>query len=184
MPGCATGILAEAPVFQWGMTTATRNAAQTILLLVALAVFWLACVANLTKDDMIVGAGAVALSVAFCFFVVRTLPLHFRPTLRDLLELWRLPADVAIDVVQITLVLVRDLLGNPAPSLFRATSWNSVDHDGRSVARRTLAIAGTTISPNFIVVGIDSERRQMLFHQVKDSPVPRMTQRLGAGAGR
>lgn len=166
------------------MKTASRTAAQSIFLFLALTVFWIACVATFHLHEMLVGAGAVALALSFSIFVVRTLPLHFRPTLRDLLELWRLPGYMAIDVVQVTLVLVKDLLGKPAPSLFRATPWGPVGEDGHSVAKRTLAIAGTTVSPNFIVVGIDCKSRQMLFHELKPTPVPQMTQHLGAGAGR
>jgi len=166
------------------MKTASRKAAQSIFLCVALSVFWIACVATFHVHEMLVGAGAVTLALGFSIFVVRTLPLHFRPTLRDLLELWRLPAYMAIDVAQVTLVLAKDLLGKAAPSLFRATPWAPVGEDGQSVAKRTLAIAGTTVSPNFIVIGIDCKRRQLLFHQLKDTPVPVMTQRLGAGAGR
>ena len=39
-------------------------------------------------------------------------------------------------------------------------------------ARRALAIAYTTITPNFVVVGIDKERAQLVYHQIKQSPIP------------
>ena len=185
LPGCPSeASRSDEPAFLTLMKTAGRKTAQSIFLCVALSVFWIACVATFHVHEMLVGAGAVTLALGFSIFVVRTLPLHFRPTLRDLLQLWRLPGYMVIDVVQVTLVLVQDLLGKPAPSLFRATQWDPVGEDGRSVAKRALAIAGTTISPNFIVIGIDCESRRMLFHQLKDTPVPRMTQQLGAGAGR
>jgi hypothetical protein len=36
------------------------------------------------------------------------------------------------------------------------------------------------MAPNFIVIGIDDDQAQMLFHQIERSSVPKMTQRLGA----
>jgi hypothetical protein len=36
------------------------------------------------------------------------------------------------------------------------------------------------MAPNFIVIGIDADEKQMLFHQLERSSVPRMSQSLGA----
>lgn len=166
------------------MTTTIRNSIQAILLWVALMIFWFACVANLTKDDMIVGVPSVILSVVFCVFVVRTLPIHFRPALSDLLQVWRLPWYVVVDLGQIVLVLARDLAGRRAPSLFRSAPWGPVANNGRDTARRTLAVAYTTVSPNCVVIGIDCQHRQFFFHQLRASAVAVMTRNLGAGDGR
>ena len=52
--------------------------------------------------------------------------------------------------------------------------------DPESAARRALAIAYTTIPPNFVVLGIDLDKRVMLVHQVSESETPTMTRNLGA----
>jgi hypothetical protein len=36
------------------------------------------------------------------------------------------------------------------------------------------------MTPNFVILGIDQEKRRMLYHQIKRSGVPKMTQNLGA----
>lgn len=165
------------------MTKAVRHVPQTLILTAAQSLFWIACVATVRPHELIVGIGAVVLGVVSYLYVVRTLPLEFRPSIADLLQLWRLPWYIVSGLAEITVVLARDLTGRSAPSFFRAVWWCPVANNGPETAKRTLAIGYTTIAPNFIVVGIDCGRHQMLFHQVQKSSVPIMTQRLGAGAG-
>lgn len=166
------------------MTKGTRSAAQAILLSIALAFFWVACVATFRAHELLVGVGAVLLSAGSCIFVVRTLPLQFRPTLGEILQIVRVPVYVAIDLVQITIVLVLDLAGRRAPSLFRSAPWGPVQNNGSDTAKRALAVAYTTMSPNCIVVGIDCGQHQILLHQLRKSPVPATIRDLGEGARR
>lgn len=165
------------------MTDRSRAAAQTLVLTVALAVFWIACVPTVRTHELLVGAGAVLLSVASSLFVVRTLPLRFRPSMAEIAQIWRVPSTVVLDLFQITLVLARDFAGQTAPSLFRSAPWRPIRNNGEDTAKRALAITYTTVSPNCIVVGIDCKRGQILLHQLKADPVPTLTQNLGAGAG-
>ncbi|HEY1807203.1 MAG TPA: hypothetical protein VGG42_01515 [Acidobacteriaceae bacterium] len=166
------------------MRRSARYAFQTILLGIVLEIFWIACVSNLKPHEMIVGIPATLLSVAFCLFTVHKLPLKFRPTLAELAEVWRLPLYAAVDLTQIVWVLLKDLAGRPAPSLFRSVPWRENAATGRATARRVLATSYTTVSPNFIVLGIDCQQGQILFHQLTEAPVPAMTQRFGAGEAR
>jgi hypothetical protein len=165
------------------MTTGRRHAAEALFLFILLAVFWVACVSTFHIHEMIVGMPAVLLAVISCLFVVRKLPIQFRPSLADLLQVWRLPWYMVSGLVEIALVLARDFAGRRAPSLFRSAYWRHVAENGEDIAKRTLAIGFTTVAPNFVIVGIDREQHQMLFHQVQRSGVPIMTQRLGAGDG-
>ena len=165
------------------MSDRVRMTGQVVFLTVALAVFWLAFVADLRPDDMYVGIPAVILSIAFAFFAVRRLPIRFRPTVRDLAQIWRLPWYIVSGLAEIAWVLAKDFVGKRAESLMRAAHWYPTGNDGHDVALRTLATGYTTVAPNFIIVGIDRERGRMLFHQVSKSSVPIMTQRLGAGSG-
>jgi multisubunit Na+/H+ antiporter MnhE subunit len=159
------------------------HVAEGALLSAVLAVFWLACVATVRLHEMLVGIGAIVISAAFSMFVVSTLPLRFRPRLSELAEIWRLPWNVATDLVQVLIVLLLDFAGRRAPSLFVAAPWGPVRNNARDTARRALAISYTTVSPNMVVVGIDCGRGKILFHQIKKSGVPKLTQNLGAGTG-
>jgi multisubunit Na+/H+ antiporter MnhE subunit len=163
------------------MTTARRKLAQALFLSAALMIFWIACVATFRAPELYVGIPATLLTAAFCLFAVRKLPIRFRPTLTELLELWRLPWYVVQDLAVIIGVLILDCAGRRAPSLFRSAPWRANADNGHDTARRALAVAYTTISPNCVVIGIDRERRQFFFHQLKAAGLPIMTRRLGAG---
>jgi multisubunit Na+/H+ antiporter MnhE subunit len=166
------------------MSWLLRFAYYALLLGVALDLFWTACVASFAAHELIIGIPATVLSVAFCLFTVHKLDLRFRPSPVELAEIWRLPWYVTLDVAQVVWVLVQDLAGKRAPSLFRSAPWRENEESGRGTARRVLATAYTTVSPNFIVVGIDREQGQMLFHQLRATKVPVLAERLGAGDGR
>lgn len=153
---------------------------ESVILAVALMGFWIACVGNHMLHDLLLGAVAVILSLAFSVFVVRTLPLHFRPTLYQISQIRHLPWDVIVDLGQIVVALAVDFAGDRCGSYFRSSPWHRISDDGGEVAARTLAIAYTTVSPNMVVVGIDHDRHQMLFHQLRKSDIPQMTINLGA----
>jgi multisubunit Na+/H+ antiporter MnhE subunit len=162
------------------MNSRLRSALQTLVCAVTLFVFWVACVSTLRVHELLVGGVAVLLSAVASIAVIRTLPLHFKPSLANLMEAWRIPGYVAVDTWVVTLALARDLMGRRAPSLFRSAPWRWNKNSGPDTAARTLAVAYTTASPNMVVVGIDCERGQILFHQLHKSAVPAMTRRLGA----
>ena len=166
------------------MTESARKASQVTFLSMALMVFWVACVANFHLHEMLLGLPAVLGATAFSFFAIRKLPIRFRPAMRDVAEIVRLPANVAVDLALVLWVLLLDLMGRRAPGLFRSSAWRANSDDPRDLARRALAVAYTTVSPNCVVVGIDRDRRQILFHQLKKDPLPEMTRRLGAGRAR
>ena len=163
------------------MTTGRRNAVRALVLSGSFSLFWIACVASLHRDELIVGAAAVALSLGFSLFMLHRLPVYFRPTAGDLLQVRRLPRDVVVDLARIVVVLAEDCLGRRAPSVFRCAPWQVNGKSGRDVARRVLAVAYTSVSPNCIVVGIDRKRQQILLHQLRPDGLPTLTQRLGAG---
>lgn len=157
-----------------------RLIVESTILAIALMGFWIACVANRMPDDMMLGAAAVVVSLGFSLFVVHTLPLDFRPSLRQIVQVVFVPWNVALDLWQITLALVLDLMGRRAGSLFRSSPWRMISSDGGEVAARTLATALTTVSPNMVVIGVDHHRQQILFHQLRKSEIPQMTINLGA----
>jgi multisubunit Na+/H+ antiporter MnhE subunit len=161
-----------------------RHTLQAVLLGIALEIFWIACAGSLHAHELIVGIPSVLLSAGFCLFAVRTLPISFRPSVAELAQVWRIPWSVVKDVALVVAVLAEDLAGRRAPSLFRSAPWWENAATGEDTARRTLAIAYTTVSPNFVVIGIDCGQGQVFFHQLRADEVPRLLRRLGAGDGR
>jgi len=166
------------------MNEATRRSSQALVLCLALMLFWVACVASFATHELLLGIPSALVATWFSFYAIRQLPVRFRPTLMDLLQAWHLPGYIAKDLLVVLGVLASDLAGRRAPSLFRTTPWRANAESPRDMARRALAVAYATVSPNCVVVGIDREQGRMLFHQLKASPVSVMMQRLGAGGGK
>jgi multisubunit Na+/H+ antiporter MnhE subunit len=89
--------------------------------------------------------------------VLRPRPADVAAELRTLLS-W--PRDVAL----LAMALVRRPPGEVVETPFEATS-----DDPRDAARRALAVAGRSLAPNTIVIGIDEERGVLVSHQLVDS---------------
>ena len=164
---------------------ATPQSQDQGYLLLAFAVaasfgLWVLFVASVHVHEMFVGLFATLASIVFCVFVWRCRQRHLKLCVRDLVQGWRIPWYLVSGVVEITWVLFKDVLHvSPAKSLFRVSGFEP-SSDPEGMARRVLAVAYTTVAPNFIVLGIDECSHRMLFHQIERSDVPRMTQNLGA----
>ena len=149
---------------------------------VVLAISWIGFVGSLHAHEMIVGAVVVALSTAFCNKVYRSEKLAFDLRLGDLVQCWRIPWYILSGCYEISWLLLKDLAGERAESLYRVCGFRTGMRDPIVVGRTALAIAFTTTAPNFIIIGIDPHQNHMSFHQIQRSEIPKMTQALGAGA--
>lgn len=150
----------------------------------AMAGLWILFVAGLKRDEMIVGALSVIASALFLQLVYRAVEQKLDIRLKDLLACWRIPWYLLSDGWQITLALVKDLLGiESVGSFFRVSGFKTAKYDPLLTARRVLATVFTTATPNSIILGIDYEQSRMLFHQLVRTRVSKMTQELGALAG-
>ena len=142
---------------------------------------WLLFTTSLNPHELLLGGVSVLLSTLFLVALHRGESQHFDLRLADVLSLWRTPWYVIGSSWEIVYVLVRDLAGvERAPSFYRVCGFNTSKHDRLLVTRSALAIAYTSVAPNFIVLGIDYRTSRMLFHQIRRSKVPQMTKDLGA----
>jgi multisubunit Na+/H+ antiporter MnhE subunit len=91
---------------------------------------------------------------------------RIRPESRWLAEAARLPLRVLGDSALVTMALVRALRGKRVPGRFRVAHLALAREQERSTARRTLAILAGSFAPNTYVVGVDDDRRLVLFHQL------------------
>jgi multisubunit Na+/H+ antiporter MnhE subunit len=156
---------------------------RLVLTINGCAALWILFVAGTKRDEMIVGAICMFLTVWFISYVAQRECPHVQFRFRDVARGWRIPGYLVTGTWEIFLVLIKDVLHlAPAESLYRSSCFRLNDDSPATTARRVLAISYTTATPNFIVVGIDLETKQMLFHQISKSGVLAMTQRLGAQA--
>jgi len=155
-----------------------------ILTISLIGTLWLLFVGGTRRNEMLVGCGVLFLSGAFLYKVARTETLRLDLRARDLAQGWRIPWYVVTDVYAMIVILAEDVFGvRRADSLYRVSEFKSVQPAARFAARRVLATVYTTTTPSFIVIGIDPQQGRMLFHQLKRSSIPKMTQALGAHPG-
>ncbi len=147
------------------------------------AALWIILVGGTKRNEVWVGGGVLVLSVAFLYKVWQVEPLKLDLRIKDLAQGWRIPWYVVSGVYEMIIILTKDLGGlKRADSLYRVSKFRTPRPDSLFIARRVLATAYTTTAPNFIVIGVDPQQGRMLFHQLKRSSIPKMTEALGAQA--
>lgn len=138
--------------------------------------------ATLSKPELYValGAAVIATVAAHLFGVLSA--ANFRPAPKDLLQAWRVPGYLLQDTYLVLKMLLRQLFGGGAPRLqIHAVPYKVGDlDDPRDGARRALVETYTTMTPNFIVLGIVPRQYLLLYHQLQPTEVPRMVINLGA----
>jgi multisubunit Na+/H+ antiporter MnhE subunit len=80
----------------------------------------------------------------------------------------------------IMVALAKRLAGKESEAQFVSVPVDAGGGDAESWACRTLLTAYMTIPPNFIILGIDTDKQRMLVHQVSPTPVPLIAKKLGA----
>jgi multisubunit Na+/H+ antiporter MnhE subunit len=146
--------------------------------------FWIVFVGTFSSHELMIGVvGAVLASVGLSVINLYY-PARFSPTLMDLLSILRLPWYLISESWEITIVAIKDLVGiQSAKSLFRVVPFRAGDQDDpHATARRVLVVSYTTMSPNFIVLGVNTSDQKLLFHQIERTSIPKMAQQLGAQA--
>lgn len=149
---------------------------------VVFSMLWAAYTATTKLHELLVGAVVVILTVLFFFHLLRTEELKLNVQLRDLAQLWPIPWYLLSGCWTITRVLFEDLSGRRAGSFYRTCGFKTSRHDPTLLSRTALAVTYTSVTPNFIVIGVDPAQSLMFFFQLKRTPVPKMTRALGAQA--
>ncbi|APR80469.1 Hypothetical protein A7982_05816 [Minicystis rosea] len=137
--------------------------------------------AKIDRYEAMVGAVVAVLAAIASHVILREHVARFSGHVRWMAQAFRLPKYALTGTWEIFTVLFFHLFTRrKAESLLLEVPFVMDDDDEVAATRRALAAAYTTITPNFVVLGFDHERRTLIFHQVKRSKVPEMTRRLGA----
>ncbi len=147
-----------------------------------LFLLWLVFVGTFATPEMLIGAAAMLVAALAHCIVARAEPAHFRPRVRNIAQFAYVPWLLVQGTFEILYVSLRDLFGGrKAVSAFRVVEFRAGDPRNRAdTGRRVLAVTGTTMAPNFIILGINADENELLFHQIEKSPVPPLTKNLGA----
>lgn len=133
---------------------------------------WFLFVYQLSLIELVVGASVAAVTIGAFHISLSVEPLRFRPKLRWFRPVLSLPFTVTHDMDILLRALIRLMSGKPIPSSFQVTHFSAPAEGPRTDARRALAVAFTTVSPNSVVAGIDRKTGLVLFHTLKRTPVP------------
>jgi multisubunit Na+/H+ antiporter MnhE subunit len=129
--------------------------------------FYMLLVGVWVAEELIAAAlaGAISATVAE---VVRVQDIRqFRPRLRWILRVYRLPPSILADCGVVFRALWRHLVRREEINgAFRAFRIPLAGEGGRAAARRALLNAAISITPNTYVVGIDEESEVVLVHQL------------------
>jgi multisubunit Na+/H+ antiporter MnhE subunit len=141
--------------------------------------FLFAC--SVTNVEVIAGVVAALVATIAAGLFGAAGVVRFRPRVAEVANMWRIPWDAVKGAAEVFVALARELFTKQgADSFLRAVPFDVGGDDAHSMARRTLALTYTTITPNFIVLGVVHEQSLLLFHQVFPSDVPQVAINLGA----
>ncbi|WP_395857198.1 Na+/H+ antiporter subunit E [Cystobacter fuscus] len=144
---------------------------------------WVLFVASLEAGELLVGVPVAALGATASQIVWEIRLARVVPRLRWLAEGWRLPIYMFTGTWEILVVLARHLFTRKkAESLLFAVPYESPGDEEHATLIQALAIGYTTMTPNFVVVDIDLERKLLIYHQISKTDVLEMTKKLGARA--
>jgi multisubunit Na+/H+ antiporter MnhE subunit len=142
---------------------------------------WVLFAGSLSWHELAVGAVAAGAAATGSRIAWSSGDLSFRGHLRDVLTIRHVPRYVVTGTWEVLVVLARHLSKRqPAGSLLREVPMDATGDDPVSQARLALAIAYTTATPSSVVLGVDRERRVLVYHQLVRGDIPEMTRRLGA----
>jgi multisubunit Na+/H+ antiporter MnhE subunit len=144
----------------------------------AFVVLWFLFVYQLTGAELLAGMGAAALTVFALERSCKAEPFLFQPKLRWCMLVWRLPGSILRDFVALFHTLMRHALRKPSLALFQMTPFHTSGEPARQAAQRCVATLLMSLSPNSVVVDIDTEKNVMMFHQMEPDRVPAMIREL------
>jgi multisubunit Na+/H+ antiporter MnhE subunit len=114
-------------------------------------------------EEVVAAAIVGALGATASVLVRREREIVLRPRLRDVVAELRTVLAWPRDLALLATALVRRPSGRVVEAPFEATG-----DDPHDAAHRALAVAGRTLAPNTIVIGIDEDRRVLIAHRLVD----------------
>jgi len=157
---------------------------RALAIAVQLVVFfalWMGLVLKADPWEVLVGVPAAALATWASAVVAQTKLAKVGPRLRAFLAFRHLPKLALTGTWDILTVLAKHLFTDEkAPSMVKRVKYTRLSDSKEDALERALAIAYTTMTPNFVVIDIDRETGELVYHQIEETDVPKLTVELGA----
>lgn len=142
---------------------------------------WLVYVSQISAWEIGVGAAAAGFATLGVALLWRLRRVKFRLNLQQIIEAKRIPALAVSGTWELLQGLGKQLFTKRgAPSYIAAVPFEVGSNGPTSTGRRALAVLYTTMTPNFVVIGIIREQALLLYHQIVPGKVLTITRKLGA----
>lgn len=133
----------------------------------ALMSLWTVLDYSVAFAELWVGAGVAALGAFLTEVVLYQSGTQVRLRVGWAAHAVRLPVEVARDTVVVFFALGRRLLRGDQPAArFLEVAVACGDDSPEGVTRRVLLVAGKSIAPNTVVLGLDRDRGVMVIHRL------------------
>ena len=152
-----------------------------IRLVAAGAIFlslWLLFVFQISLSELIAGIVASAATLFAAWKMLRTVPTCFEPRARWVAQVWRIPGMICTDIWLLVKHLIRRASGRPSRSSFETAPLRPAKGQCRAASQRALATLLFSIAPNSVVLRIDAQTGDVLFHHLEPAPVPEVLRSL------
>jgi hypothetical protein len=134
---------------------------------VALNLGWFLLIDNLIFAEQVLGLFASALAATAAVALGRQRIFKFRLRWSWVWPAWRLPWRTVRETGWVLGALMRQLAGGKAArGSFRQLPVSLPDSESESATKRALLTAGLSFPPNTFVLEIDTDRKQMLVHEL------------------
>ena len=129
---------------------------------------WVLVTSTFQGAELVAGAVVSVLTALVVEAVRERERFAFRPRLRWLRRAAVIPLRVSADTWLLTVALVRHATGSKRVrgALVAVPFRHGEQGDPEDSARRALVVAGLSVSPNSVVLGVDGERDEVLVHQL------------------
>jgi multisubunit Na+/H+ antiporter MnhE subunit len=133
---------------------------------------WMLFVGSFSLEEIVLGALAAAVAATAADLVRAQDLVRFRMRPRWLSGVWRLPWQVVADSGLLAAALWRQLRRpGSVRGVFRVLPFPRDEGDGAAAAaRRALAVAVASLTPNTYVVGVEGDEGTVLIHQLVRRP--------------
>lgn len=134
---------------------------------VSLMALWIIADDSVAADELLAGAGAAALAAVLAEVAGHQAATRPRLRITWLRPALRLPVHVARDTAVVFVALWRMIVRGEAPrSAFLEVPVRFGQHTNEGAARRALLVAGRSLAPNRLALGLDAQRNVLVVHQL------------------
>lgn len=144
-----------------------RRLGSFLIWWVLLMSFWVWIDDSIALPELLVGAGVAVLGAALAEVAQYQADTHVRIRIEWLAKALTLPVEIGRDFGVVMRALFLQLVrGRQPASTFEAIPVRPGGDTAEKMTRRALLVAGTSVAPNTLVLGIDQDRGEMLVHHL------------------